>query len=214
MTRAVARYGPRMRLLVATSNPGKLRELRQILEGSSVEVLGLDDLDHRVDEPEEDGATFEENARIKARAYASATGLACVAEDSGLEVDALLGAPGVRSARYAGGEGDRETRDRLNNEALLRALEDVPESSRAGRFVCALCYVDARGEVVFEARGAFEGVIADRPRGEGGFGYDPLFLVPELGRTSAELTPEEKNARSHRGQAVRALARFFAEGAR
>jgi XTP/dITP diphosphohydrolase len=201
-----------MRLLVATSNQNKLREFREILSGSTIEVVGLDELGRAFDEPEEDGATFEENARIKAVAYAEVAGMPCIAEDSGLEVDALAGAPGVRSARYAGTEGDRETRDARNNQKLLDALEDVPEGSRAARFVCALCYVDRDGQVLFETRGTFEGVIARRPAGDGGFGYDPLLLVPELGKTSAELPPDEKNARSHRGQAVRALKRYLVDG--
>jgi XTP/dITP diphosphohydrolase len=206
---AEARYVAPMRLLVATSNANKLREFREILAGSSIDVLGLDALEEAIDEPAEDGATFEENARLKAVGYARATGLPCVAEDSGLEVDALGGEPGVFSARYAGTDGDRETRDRRNNEKLLAALEGVPDEDRAARFVCALCYVDAQGEILFEARGTFEGVIAEQPSGENGFGYDPLLFVPELGKTSAELTPEEKHARSHRGEAARALRRFL-----
>jgi XTP/dITP diphosphohydrolase len=202
-----------MRLLVATSNQNKLREFREILSGSTIEVMGLDALARSVDEPEEDGETFEDNARIKAVAYARVAGIPCVAEDSGLEVDALAGAPGVLSARYAGTEGDRETRDARNNQKLLDALEDVPDGSRDARFVCALCYVDRDGTILFETRGTFEGVIARRPAGAGGFGYDPLLLVPELGKTSAELPPDEKNARSHRGQAVRALKRYLVDGA-
>jgi non-canonical purine NTP pyrophosphatase (RdgB/HAM1 family) len=202
-----------MRLLAATSNANKLREIREILAGSTIEVLGLDDLGAAIDEPVEDGASFEENARIKAVAYARAAGLPCVAEDSGLEVDALGGAPGVYSARYAGTEGNRETRDRRNNEKLLAALEGVPDEDRSARFVCALCYAGADGEILFEMRGTFEGLIARRPSGENGFGYDPLLLVPALGRTSAELTSGEKNARSHRGQAVRALKHYL-EGER
>jgi XTP/dITP diphosphohydrolase len=198
-----------MRLLVATSNANKLREIREILAGTTIEVLGLDDLGAEIDEPVEDGVTFEENARIKALGYARATGLSCVAEDSGLEVDVLGGEPGVFSARYAGTEGDRESRDRRNNEKLLEALEGVSDEERTARFVCALCYADAGGEILFETRGTFEGVIARRPAGTNGFGYDPLLLVPGLGRTSAELTADEKNARSHRGQAVRALKRHL-----
>lgn len=205
MNRAAAGYLRRMRLLVATSNPGKLREFRQILEGTGLDVVGLHELGRSLEEPAEDGLTFEENARKKAAGYALATGLACVAEDSGLEVDALGGAPGVRSARYAGEGGDRETRDQRNNERLLEELREIPEHERTARFVCALCHVDERGEVVFETRGTFEGSIARAPSGGGGFGYDPLFIVPELGKTSAELSPEEKNARSHRGAAVRSL---------
>jgi len=194
-----------VRLLFATSNPHKLRELREMLGPVGMEVVGLDALGEVPPEPEEDGATFAENARKKAIGYALATGSACLAEDSGLEVDALGGAPGVHSARYAGVDGDRDTRDAANNAKLLRALEGVAREARTARFVCTMCLVDAEGEVLCETRGTYEGVVADAPRGENGFGYDPLLYLPELGRTSAELSPEEKNARSHRGEAARAL---------
>jgi XTP/dITP diphosphohydrolase len=200
-----------MPILFATSNPHKVRELWQILTPLGVEVRGLDSLGENHPEPAEEGATFEENARIKAMAYARLTGLACLAEDSGLEVDALSGAPGVHSARYSGAGGPREARDRANNEKLLRELEGVPEEARTARFVSALCFVDARGRVLYEGRGAYEGIIARAPSGEGGFGYDPLLYLPDVGKTSAELTPEEKNARSHRGKAVRAFAEWLRE---
>jgi XTP/dITP diphosphohydrolase len=199
-----------VKLLVATTNPNKVRELREVLVG--FEVIGLHELGVDLPEPVEDADTFEGNARIKARAYAAALQLRCVAEDSGLEVDALEGAPGVHSARYAGLDGARELKDRANNEKLLRELGDAQD--RAARFVCAICLVDANGEILFEARGSYEGVIVrgtadDPPRGENGFGYDPLLFIPELGKTSAELSPAEKNARSHRGKAARALAAFL-----
>ncbi|NLY95047.1 MAG: RdgB/HAM1 family non-canonical purine NTP pyrophosphatase [Myxococcales bacterium] len=203
-----------MRILVATSNSDKLREFREILRDTPHEVIGLDALGREIEEPVEDGETFEANARIKALAYARAAGLPCVAEDSGLEVDALGGAPGVYSARYAGVDGDRKTRDLRNNEKLLAAMEGVPDGERAARFVCALCYASPEGEILFETRGTFEGVIARAPAGENGFGYDPLLFVPELGKTSAELTSEEKHARSHRGEAVRAFARHLSEVSR
>ena len=132
-----------------------------------------------------------------------------MAEDSGLEVDALDGAPGVYSARYAGIEGSREERDRANNQKLLEDLANVPLSERVARFVCCMCLADPDGSVVAETRGTYEGVITDEPRGENGFGYDPLLLIPELGVTSAELSPEDKNARSHRGHATRAMARML-----
>jgi XTP/dITP diphosphohydrolase len=198
-----------MKLLVATTNPNKVRELRQVLTG--FDVVGLNELALGIPEPVEDADTFEGNARIKALAYAQALNLSCVAEDSGLEVDALHGAPGVHSARYAGVDGTRAQKDRANNEKLLRELGAATD--RAARFVCAICFV-AHGKVVFEARGSYEGVIVrgtpdDPPRGENGFGYDPLLFLPELGKTSAELSPEQKNARSHRGQAARALATFL-----
>src|SRR5690606_19194161 len=198
-----------MRILFATSNPGKIRELRQVLEPMGIEVLGLDSLDEIPPEPVEDETTFEGNARLKAVAYAKATNYRCIAEDSGIEVDALDGAPGVYSARYASAEGTREERDRANNRKLLNALSGVPLAKRTARFICAMCVADPDGSIVAETQGSFEGLITDEPRGENGFGYDPLLLVPDLGLTSAQLSPEEKNARSHRGSAARALARVL-----
>ena len=199
-------------ILLATGNPNKVREVREVLQPLGVRVLSLADLypdGELPPEPEEDGATFEENARKKAVGYAQLTGRACVAEDSGLEVDALGGAPGVYSARYAGVDGTREQRDAANNEKLLAALASVPPAARTARFVAALCLVNASGDVLFETRGTYEGIVADAPRGENGFGYDPLLFLPDVGRTSAELSPAEKNARSHRGAAVRALAAYL-----
>lgn len=201
-----------MKLLVATSNPNKVRELGEVLGPLGIVVVGLHELAVQIPEPEEDADTFEGNARIKALAYSAALNVACIAEDSGLEVDALRGAPGVHSARYACARGTREEKDRANNEKLLRELAGV--ENRTARFVCALCMVDARGQVVFETRGTYEGVIVrgtaeDPPRGANGFGYDPLLYLPDVQKTSAELTPVEKNARSHRGRAARALAAFL-----
>jgi XTP/dITP diphosphohydrolase len=198
-----------MTLLVATTNPHKVRELQEVLAPLGVQTRGLSHEQNGLDEPVEDADTFEGNARIKAVYYARALALPCVADDSGLEVDALRGAPGVYSARYAGSGGERETRDRANNEKLLRELAALSPVPRTARFVCALCLVDAQGGVLFETRGTYAGVIADAPRGTKGFGYDPLLYLPELGRTSAELSPEEKNARSHRGVAARALAMYL-----
>ncbi len=186
-------------ILLATNNPGKVRELREIaadlpfLWRCLAEFPGLPDAD-------ECGATFAENARLKALHYARLTGLATLADDSGLEVDALGGAPGVHSARFAGTPRD----DRANNRKLIQALAGVPTERRTARFRCALALV--RGEqVVLEAQGAFEGLIIDEARGTNGFGYDPHFLVPDLGQTVAELPSVLKNARSHRGQALRAM---------
>lgn len=191
-----------MPILIATTNPGKLREIRLILAGLPHRFISLADLPP-TPEPEEAGASFEENARAKALYYASATGLAAVAEDSGLEVDALDGAPGVHSSRYPGATYP-EKFARLY--AALRARGH--EISRA-RFVCALAL--ARGtDILFESRGVVEGVLAPEPRGTFGFGYDPLLLYPPLGRTLAELTDEEKAAVSHRGHAFRALRAFLA----
>lgn len=192
-------------ILFATSNPNKVRELRQVLEPLGINVMTLDEVGS-FPEPEENAATFEENARLKAVAYAGATGLPCLAEDSGLEVDALAGAPGVRSARYADASGSREQKDRANNEKLLGDLARLGDVPRTARFVAAMCLATPEGNVLVETRGTFPGVIATEPRGAQGFGYDPLLYVPELGRTSAELAPSEKNARSHRGDAARQLA--------
>lgn len=197
------------RLLIATTNPNKVREMRAVLAPLGYDVMGLDAIDSSVPEPVEDADTFEGNARIKAVAYARALGVACVAEDSGLEVTALGGAPGVYSARYAGVDGTRAERDQANNDKLLRELAARGTVDRSARFVCAICLVDRDGTVQFETRGTYEGVIAEAPRGEGGFGYDPLLYLPALGKTSAELAPEEKNRLSHRGAATRALAAFL-----
>lgn len=199
-------------IVVATTNPHKVEEILAVFRAQGVQgvtLCTLADLDGGRDlpEPVEDAPTFEGNARIKALYYANALGRACLADDSGLEVDALGGAPGVFSARYAGLGATRDERDRANNAKLLDALRAVPQNKRTARFVCAACLADPRG-VLFETRGEFPGVIGDSPRGVNGFGYDPL-LVLEDGRTSAELSPDEKNARSHRGEAMRALAQWL-----
>jgi XTP/dITP diphosphohydrolase len=195
-------------ILIASRNPGKVREIEQVLEGLPARVLGLDAYDD-LPEPAEDGHTFAENARHKAQYYAARTGLWSLADDSGLEVDALEGAPGVRSARYAAdryGEGaDRAAIDAANNAKLLDALANVPDERRTARFVCHLAMSDGE-RVLIETFATVEGRIARRPAGSNGFGYDPLFYVPELGCTTAELPPEEKNRISHRGQAVRHFA--------
>lgn len=198
-----------MKILLATSNPHKVREFREALALSELTVVSLADVGSHFDEPEEDADTFEGNARIKACGYAGALGMTCVAEDSGLEVDALGGAPGVHSARYAGIGSTRAERDRANNEKLLRELAALPLAPRSARFVCALCVADPSGQVWFETRGTYEGEIARAPRGENGFGYDPLLYLADVAKTSAELSPDEKNARSHRGQAARALAAWL-----
>jgi XTP/dITP diphosphohydrolase len=193
-------------LLFATGNAYKVEEVKAILAPRGIVVRSLADVGRVPEEPEEDGATFEENARLKARYYARALGVTCVAEDSGLEVDALGGAPGVYSARYAGATGERDARDRANNQKLLRELAYVPEGQRQARFVCVASVAEPSGHIVAEARGIYEGVIAAEARGNNGFGYDPLLYLPDRGCTSAELPPEEKHGRSHRGKAFRALA--------
>jgi XTP/dITP diphosphohydrolase len=202
------------RLLIATGNAGKLREIQQVFAAAHlppIDLLTLADLADRPDEPEETGATFEENAALKARYYARRSGLWCLADDSGLEVDALAGEPGVRSARYAGVDAeDRGARDRANNAKLLAALAEVPTADRSARFVCVMCLADPAGAVRFTTRGTMEGRIGEEPRGENGFGYDPLLALPE-GRRVAELEAAEKNARSHRGQAARRVAAHLAE---
>lgn len=198
-------------LLFASSNPHKVDEVRAILAPLGIRVVGLQSLADPPPEPLEDGDSFEANARIKAIAYATATGQMCLADDSGLEVDALGGEPGVQSARYAGVGDSRAERDAANNAKLLRELADVPQEQRTARFVCAMCLADAEGNIIAETRGTFEGVIADEPRGSNGFGYDPLLYLPDRGCTSAELSPEEKNARSHRGQAARKMAELLRE---
>ena len=193
-------------LLIATKNAHKTAEIRAIL-GDAWEVSDLT-AHPEVPAPEETGANFEENARIKAVAYARALGAMVLADDSGLEVDALGGAPGVHSARYAGLGVTRAERDAANNARLLEELQGVPDSARAARFVCVLCIADASGVIHAETRGHFEGRIGHRPRGSNGFGYDPLLVLAD-GRTSAELTETEKNARSHRGEALRALSKLL-----
>jgi XTP/dITP diphosphohydrolase len=195
-----------MNVLFATSNEHKVGEVRAILAPLGISVQSLSDMTRAPEEPVEDGATFEDNARLKAVYYARALGVTCIAEDSGLEVDALGGAPGVYSARYSGEGGPRSERDRANNEKLLRELAGVPEQRRQARFVCVASVADPEGQILAEARGTYEGVIAAEARGSGGFGYDPLLFLPDRGCTSAELSPEEKHARSHRGQAFRILA--------
>ena len=205
-------------LLIASGNPHKLDEIRAVLAPLGVTALGLADVTlpngepaSTLDEPVEDADTFEGNATIKAVAYARATGRACLADDAGLEVDALGGAPGVHSAYYAGpfpAGTPRAERDRRNNEKLIAALEHLPEGDpgRAARFVCVMVAADAGGAVLATSRAEFPGVITRDPRGANGFGYDPLLFLPDEGRTSAELTADEKNARSHRGHAARAIA--------
>lgn len=190
------------RLLIATTNRGKLAEIRRILADVPYELATLEGFP-ALAEPEETGATFAENARQKARHYAAATGLPTVAEDSGLEIDALDGAPGVQSARWHGTDYAVKFA-RIRDALAARGVQGSP-----ARFVCALAL--ARGaEVVFEARGTVEGEIAPEPRGTHGFGYDPIFYYPPYRRTLGELDDEEKAAVSHRGEAFRQLAAHLA----
>ena len=192
-------------ILVATTNPGKIRELRAMLD-ADVQWKGLSDFPG-LEEVEEDGATFAENARKKATEYAAATGLWTLADDSGLVVDALDGAPGVKSARFCGDippGADRKAIDQRNIGKLLELLKDVPPERRTARFVCHLC-LTRPDKVLIETRGQVEGRIVDELRGANGFGYDPVFFVPSLGKTVAQLPDAEKNAISHRGQAIAEL---------
>jgi XTP/dITP diphosphohydrolase len=188
-------------LLVATTNQGKLREIRAILSGLPYELLTLSDWPGVVT-PEENGLTFEENARAKAVHYATATRQLTVAEDSGIEIDALDGAPGIESARWGGADATYPRKFALIYEAL-RAKDALGSPAR---FVCALALV-RDGEILFEARGTIEGRIAPEPEGKGGFGYDPIFFFPPLGRTLAQVN--EKSAISHRGAAFRALRKYL-----
>jgi XTP/dITP diphosphohydrolase len=191
-----------MKILLATRNAKKLRELRRILTatGADVELVGLDDVQAYPETPET-GLTFEENALLKARAGATASGLPTMADDSGITVDALNGMPGVFSARWAGRHGDDEANLRL----VLGQVAEVPDEHMGAEFVCAgaLSFPDGREYVT---HGRQPGKLIREPRGEGGFGYDPIFVAAGNTRTNAELTPEEKDAVSHRGQAMRALA--------
>lgn len=190
------------KLLVASRNPKKLAELRRVLDGgglSGVTLVSLDDV-ASFNETPETGATFEDNALAKARDAFAATGLASVADDSGLEVAALNGMPGVLSARWSGVHGD----DAANTALLLAQLRDVPDERRGAAFVSACALVSASGEVV--VRGQWPGTIAREPRGDGGFGYDPVFIPDGYQRTAAQLSPEEKDAMSHRGRALRLLS--------
>ena len=198
-------------ILVATTNPGKIAEMRAML-GGGVCWLGLADIE-RIDEIEEDGATFAENARKKALGYAEASGLWTIADDSGLMIDVLGGAPGVKSARFSGDKlpGDERTLiDHRNIAKALELLRDVPKEKRTARFVCRLCLASPQ-KVVIETEGTLEGIITETEVGENGFGYDPILLVPSLNKTVAQLTSEEKNAISHRGNAIRKLTPLLEE---
>jgi XTP/dITP diphosphohydrolase len=195
------------KLLIATLNPGKLRELARALRPEGIEVVGLDQLDDMTP-VEETGTTFEENARIKAEGYSRRTDLLVLADDSGLEVDALDGAPGVESARYGGPGLDDAGRSRL----LLDALKDVPDPARrTARFRCVLAVARA-GRTLATFSGVVQGRINEEPRGPNGFGYDPLFFHPPSGCTTAELSPGEKQQISHRGQAIRAFLNALRAG--
>ena len=193
---------PEAGIVLASNNAGKVREISQLLAPAGISVRPQSELG--IDETEETGLSFVENAILKARHAARATGLAAIADDSGLEVDALDGAPGIYSARYAGpGAGDR-----ANCDKLLAALDGVPEAERSARFQCVMVYLrHALDPTPLICQGTWEGRILHAPRGTNGFGYDPVFLVPGLDRSAAELDADTKNRLSHRGQALSQLAR-------
>ena len=187
-------------IVMASGNAGKIKEIATLLAHLNVNVVPQSD--YGVSEADETGSTFEENAIIKARHAAAATGLPAIADDSGLVVDALDGRPGVYSARYAGvGASDEQ-----NIDKLLEELEGVTDDQRSAAFHCVACFVLSADAEPLLAKGSWQGHILDARRGSGGFGYDPVFLDPESDKASAELSPREKNARSHRGRALRALA--------
>jgi XTP/dITP diphosphohydrolase len=192
------------RIVLATGNPGKVRELGDLLADSGIEILPQSDFD--VPEAEETGLTFVENALLKARNASRWTNLPAIADDSGLEVDALDGAPGIYSARYAGpGSTDAD-----NNEKLLEALIETPDEQRSARFRCVIVYLrHAADPAPLIAQGVWEGRVLHAPQGEGGFGYDPLFFVPSENCAAAELDKARKGQLSHRGQALRAFLDAF-----
>jgi XTP/dITP diphosphohydrolase len=197
------------KILIATTNPGKIAEIRATLD-VDVELVGLSDF-AGIGEVKEDGVTFAENARKKALGYAKATGLWTIADDSGLVVDALGGKPGVKSSRFSGEkETDRKLLDHKNMAKVLRLLQAVPKEKRTARFVCCLCLASPK-KVLIETQGTLEGLIADKEIGQNGFGYDPIFFVPSLNKTVGHLTAKEKNAISHRGQAIRKLKPLLAK---
>ncbi len=199
------------RVLIATSNPGKLRDFAGAAQVHGIEIAGIPNF-ASLPTPLEDGKTFEENARKKAEDYSlAARGEIVVADDSGLEVDALNGAPGVHSARYAADEphlAGANTNDEANNARVLRELSQVAPGKRTGRFVCVLAAA-RNGKTVAMFRGTAEGIILESPRGSNGFGYDPLFYFPEIHKTFAELSAQEKSRYSHRGSAFRQFLDWY-----
>ena len=191
------------RIVLATGNPGKVREIQRILGEFGVKIVPQTELG--VGDADETGTSFVENALIKARHASSLTGLPAIADDSGLVVDALGGRPGVYSARYAGGDATDES----NIDKLLHEMQGVPADARTAAFHCCAVYVSADDSMSLVAEGRWEGRILEGRRGDGGFGYDPVFFDPECGRSAAELGADLKNARSHRGKALAALAEML-----
>ena len=185
------------KILLGSNNPKKLQELIDILSGMNIQILSPRDIRISLNVIE-DGATFEENACKKALAFAQGSGLYAVADDSGLEVEALAGLPGVYSARYASANGD----DKKNIAKLLREMKDIPEEKRQARFRSCIAFAHPKKGILFTVEGEVKGIILKEPRGESGFGYDPVFFYPPAGKTFAEMVPSEKNKISHRYQAL------------
>lgn len=191
------------KIVFATANEGKVKEIKEILKDFPIEVVSMKEMGITAD-IEEDGTTFEENSLIKARAISKLTGLPALADDSGLEVDYLNGEPGIYSARYLGRDTDYD----YKNNYIINKLSDAKEGERSARFVCVISLVLPDGREFVE-RGVVEGLIGYEQKGENGFGYDPIFYLPEYGKTSAELSPEEKNKISHRGKALSAMKKLI-----
>ena len=192
-------------IIFATGNKDKMREIREIMADCNVHIVSMKEAGIRVDIVE-DGTTFEENAKIKARAVAAHTDAIVLADDSGLEIDALNKEPGVYSARYMG----EDTSYHIKNASLIERLNGVPDEKRTARFVCAIAAAFPDGKTITR-RGTIEGIIGYEERGENGFGYDPIFFLPEYGKSTAELSPEEKNTISHRGNALRLIKEVINE---
>ncbi len=186
------------KVIFATKNKGKIKEIQAVL-GDSYQVVTMEEAGI-TDEVDETGTTFEENAKIKAEAVMKISGEVVLADDSGLEIDYLNGEPGIYSARYMG----HDTSYDIKNNSLIERLKDVPDEKRTARFVCAVAAAIPGRETIV-VRGTMEGIIGHEIKGENGFGYDPIFFLPQYGKTSAEISPEEKNKISHRGQALRAI---------
>ena len=192
-----------MKLLLATRNKGKIREQAEVMSESGIDVVGLDAWPD-LESPEEPGPSFIDNAVVKALYYHRATGLPAVGEDSGLEVDALDKAPGIYSARWMG----EDTSYAVKNQRLLEKLKDLPSEKRTARYVCAVALAE-RDDIIFRVVETIEGLIAEHPKGQGGFGYDPVFYYPPFDKTLAEAKSEEKNRVSHRGKAMARLSEFL-----
>ncbi|MCP3670625.1 MAG: RdgB/HAM1 family non-canonical purine NTP pyrophosphatase [Gammaproteobacteria bacterium] len=193
------------KIVLASNNAGKVREINLLLQNQQIEVVPQREFD--IQDIEETGLTFVENAILKARHAAKESGLAAIADDSGLEVDALQGAPGIYSARFAG----PDCNDSDNNLKLIESLREIPDEQRSARFQCLMVYMrHGNDPTPIICRGTWEGIITQQPQGESGFGYDPLFFVPGENCTSAQLSPEIKNRLSHRGQALNKLLAAFA----